>query len=93
MISLCFIPDDGLEVELSSVRFADVPMDMAPFSEASVPVRTGHGDYGTGQDLPRLMSGNKVKFYMLEDMSSSNAVPPDSGIPVSPDLPEGMPYI
>lgn len=93
MISLCFIPDDGLEVELSSVRFADVPMDMAPFSEASVPVRTGHGDYDTGQDLPRLMSGNTVKFYMLEDMSSSNAVPPDYGIPASPDLPEGVPYI
>ena len=92
-IVLNFTPDTGLEVELVSVECVNVPMDMTPCREGSVPELRGDGDYATGDDMQCLMSGENVRLYMLEDASSDNDTPVSAGVPGSGELPGHLAYV
>lgn len=92
-IVLNFTPDPGLEVELVSVECVNVPMDMTPCREGSVPELRGDGDYATGDDMQCLMSGENVRLYMLEDASSDNDTPVSAGVPGSGELPGHLAYV
>ena len=92
-IVLNFTPDPGLEVELVSVECVNVPMDMTPCREGSVPELRGDGDYATGDDMQCLMSGENVRLYMLEDASSDNDTPVPAGVPGSGELPGHLAYV
>ena len=92
-ISLEFMPAAGLEVNIRSVRLENAPSDMNVFRDMSVPSRRSPGDYTTGDDPDRIMSGNGCRFYMLEDMSSDNETPSSSGNPGTTDIPDDRPYM
>lgn len=92
-VSLGFSHDADLEIVLDEVRFEGVAMDMAPFSASSEPERRGMGDFSTGDDTGKLMAEESVAFYLLEDMSSSNDLPPYQNVPVSSELPDGVPLM
>lgn len=90
---LSFSHDEDLSVQLTAVEYRNVPMDVALFDGNSVPQSRGTGDYASSQDIGLLMSDGQVRFYMLEDMSSTNDIPPVTGHPGTGPMPDDVPYV